>query len=393
MPVLPDLCYLYPKSAGLKRVIVSVINDLATDQRVDRTCTTLHEMGYEVLLVGRKLKHSMPLPEKPYRMHRMRLIFTRGAAFYAEYNFRLFLFLLFRRVDVLHSNDLDTLAANYLVSVLRRKPVVYDSHEYFTGVPELEHNPFAKRTWKRIESCIVPKLDHCFTVNKSIAGLFREDYGKDFHVMRNVPKRMKETAAVTRKELGMPEDKRILVLQGSGINIDRGSEELVRAMALLDDVYLLYIIGSGDVIPVLKEMIPALSLQEKVKLTGKLPYAQLLQYTRNADAGITVDKNTNINYRFSLPNKIFDYIQAGIPVLASDLVEIRRVIETYDVGVMIPEVTPEAIAQGINRMFADQEAWLRMKANTVRAAAELNWEEEQKVLVNVYRQIHPDAGR
>src|SRR5687768_1390322 len=96
-----------------KRIIVSVINDLVTDQRVNRTCRELHSMGYQVMLIGRKLPGSLPMPELPYPFKRMTLIFKRGAMFYAFFNMRLFLRLLFSKVDILWSNDLDTLLANY----------------------------------------------------------------------------------------------------------------------------------------------------------------------------------------------------------------------------------------------------------------------------------------
>src|SRR5690349_8034714 len=121
-----------------RRVVVSVINDLVTDQRVNRTCRELHEMGYEVLLVGRKLPGSMPMPSTAYSSRRMRLIFTTGALFYAAFNTRLFFKLLFTKAHILWSNDLDTLLANRWAAKLKGKPIVFDSHEFFTEVPELE---------------------------------------------------------------------------------------------------------------------------------------------------------------------------------------------------------------------------------------------------------------
>lgn len=320
-------------------------------------------------------------------MYRMRLLFTRGPFFYAEYNFRLLLFLLFRRAAVLHSNDLDTLPANYLAAKLKGAELVYDSHEYFTEVPELEHNAFAKKTWKRIERNIVPRLKYCITVNQSIADLFYRDYKKTFMVMRNVPMPAQTVASRTREELGMPVDKKILILQGSGINIHRGAEELVEALSLLDDQYCLYIIGSGDVIHLLQCMTDALKIEHKIIFLPRQPYDAMMQYTANADLGLTLDKDTNINYRYSLPNKIFDYIQAGIPVLASDLPEIRRVVNHYNIGKVLSEVTPECIARNVAGFLDDTESVTQARNNTRTAAAELNWENEKKVLIDIYRQL------
>ncbi len=363
-----------------KRIIVSVINDLATDQRVNRTCLELHQMGYEVLVIGRQLKTSMPMPPLPYSTKRMKLWVTKGAMFYAWYNWRLFWLLLFSKADIYWSNDLDTLLANRWASKIKGKPLVFDSHEYFTEVPELENNAFAKKVWKKIESSIVPKLKYCITVNESIAGLFKNKYGKDFMVIRNVPVKNTTPKQKNRKDLGMPEDKTILILQGSGINMHRGSEELVIAFKLLPENYHLYIVGSGDVIHILKKMTEDENLTAKITFVNKLPYNELIQYTMNSNAGITMDKNTNINYELSLPNKIFDYIQCGIPVISSDLIELRKVITKYQVGTLVKDVTPQQIANTIQIFFTTPLVYQQAKANTIKASQELNWDIEKKVL-------------
>jgi len=373
-----------------KKIIVSVINDLVTDQRVAKTCHTLYEAGYDVVLIGRKLPNSPPLTERPYQQVRMRLLFKKGPLFYAFFNIRLFFYLLFHRVDILHANDLDTLLANYLVSVLKRKPLVFDSHEYFTEVPELQHNPIAKKIWKTIERFIVPKLKHCITVNQSIALLFKQEYGVDFKVLRNLPPQNKSQQKESRQSLNLPENKFIILLQGNGINVDRGSEELVEAMQYLDDDFLLLIIGNGDVVPQLKKMAEEKKLQQRIRFIGRLPYNELKKYTSVADLGVTLDKDTNLNYRYSLPNKLFDYIQAGVPVLSSKLPELERIIQTYEVGELVDEVTPEAIATKIQYLAENKTklAWYAYQCQ--KAALELNWENEKLVLLDIYSTIEAE---
>lgn len=368
------------------KVIVSVINDLVTDNRVNRSCVTLVEAGYEVLMVGRKLRNSPPLPaDRPYKMHRMKLLFTTGPLFYAEYNMRLFLLLLFRKQDFLLSNDLDTLLANYLISRLKGKPVVYDSHEFFTGVPELQHNAFARKFWTRIERNIVPWLKWCITVNRSIADMYTEMYNVPFVVIRNVPIPLPEIPLKTRHELGMPEDKTVLLLQGSGINIHRGAEELVEAMTLLPEQFHLYIIGGGDVVKNLEELVNRFNLRERITFLPRQPYAAMMQYTRNADIGLSLDKDNNLNYKFSLPNKIFDYMQAGIPVIASDLPELRRIMDDYKIGRFIREVTPQTIAEMVLEMYGQPEALQAMRTECARAAQVFNWTEERKTQEELFR--------
>lgn len=364
--------------------IVSVINDLATDQRVERSCSLLHEMGYEVILIGRKLKNSPPLPHRPYAMKRMKLWFEKGAAFYAHYNLRLFFILLFNKADLLISNDLDTLLPNYLIARLKSIPLVYDSHEYFTGVPELEQRLRIQAVWRSIEKRIFPHLKHIITVNRSIARLYENEYGKSLKVVRNVPRKRETLPEHTRASLGLPENKTILILQGSGINVDRGAEEVVEAMRLLDG-FLLLIIGSGDVLPQLKEKTAAdASLSERLRFMPRMPYETLLHYTAAADIGLSLDKGNNLNYLYSLPNKLFDYIQCHTPVLASKLPEVARIVEEYDVGLTLEEPKPESIALAVQEMAADRKRMEKWQENCKIAAQSLCWENEREVLREVY---------
>ncbi|MBS3739705.1 MAG: glycosyltransferase, partial [Psychroflexus sp.] len=162
----------------MKRVIVAVTNDLVTDQRVHKVCQFLERTGFDVLLVGRKQRKSLPLEKRSYRTARMKLLFESGPLFYAEYNMRLFLFQLFHRSHLLVANDLDTLLATWLASRIQGNPVVYDAHEYYCGTPELVTRPFVQSIWRSIERWIFPKLKDVITVNGSIASLYEKEYGK-----------------------------------------------------------------------------------------------------------------------------------------------------------------------------------------------------------------------
>lgn len=372
----------------MKRVIVSVINDLSTDQRVHKTCNTLHALGYNVLLVGRKQRKSQPLLPRRYKVKRMPLIFEKGMLFYLEYQIRLFWVLISHHSSILVSNDLDTLLPNYIVSRLKRRELVYDTHELFCEVPELQYRPLKRGIWKFIERHIFPHLKYIFTVNDSIANIYKEEYNVPIRVVRNVPLLADQQRSVkkTKQQLGIPEDKKIIILQGAGINVNRGAEEAVEAMQYVYDAVLL-IIGSGDVIDLLKQLVVDLNLSEKVIFIGKIPFQELCQYTRHADLGLTLDKGTNLNYKYSLPNKLFDYIHAGVPVLSSDLVEIKKIISRYDIGDYIDRHEPEHIAKKISTIL-NAEAILQLwKKNTKIAAENLNWEKEEQQLTAVYKQF------
>ncbi len=340
-------------------------------------------MGFDVVLVGRKFKNSLSVAGRPYKTKRMRLVFNKGPLFYAEFNIRLLFYLLFHKFDVLTSNDLDTLLPNYLAARIKGKPVVYDSHEYFTEVPELVNRPRVQKIWRKIEEFIFPKLGDVFTVNDSIASLFEKKYGKRPYVVRNVPYFGKVKKEKSRKELGIPDDKFILILQGAGINIHRGAEEMVDAMQYIDNAVLL-IVGGGDVIDILKEKAEKPEIKGKVIFKNRQPYDDLMQFTVNSDMGLTLDKSNNINYQYSLPNKLFDYIKAGIPVLASDLLEIKTIIKKYNIGDFIPDHKPEKIAGKVNEIINNKKQFEEWKANTAIAFKKLNWQKESETIKKVY---------
>lgn len=365
------------------RAVVSVTNDLVTDQRVHRSCMLLTEMGFSVLLIGRVRRNSLNAGKRPYNIKRIKLLFEKGVLFYASFNLRLFFILLLNRADLYYSNDLDTLLPNFLVSRLKRKRLIYDSHEYFTGVPELQNRPWVQKVWKTLEKIIFPKLQNTITVNRSIAKLYFEQYGVMPHVVRNIPDYISEPVKqISKEDIGLPVNMRIALLQGSGINIDRGAEEAVEAMQYVDNILLL-IIGDGDVIGLLKERVNQLELNDKVRFIPKVPYAELKSYTMLADGGLTLDKDTNINYRLSLPNKLFDYIHAGIPILASDLPEVRDVIVKFDIGLLTQSHDPKLLASFIEKLVFDDKSRKVWKENLKVAKSALCWEQEKLILKTV----------
>jgi glycosyltransferase involved in cell wall biosynthesis len=369
-------------------VIVSVTNDVATDQRIKRFCQTLFEAGYEIVVTGRLLRGSLPTDDRPYRVRRVRHWFNRGPLFYAEYNIRLFVFLMRARYDMLHSNDLDTLPANYLASRVRKKILLYDSHEYFTEVPELSNRPRIKRIWEAIEKYIFPRLDHITTVSNSIAMAYREKYGKEPCVIRNVPERPAFAGTLSRSSFSLPENKKLVILQGTGINRDRGAEEAVRAMEYVDNT-ILVIAGRGDILPRLSgEVEKSLLLKDRVVFIPTLPYGELMQLTALCDAGLSLDKDTNLNYRYSLPNKLFDYIAAGIPVVASPLPEVRHIIEKYNAGLVIDNHSPAEIAAKIKTLLFEKPP-VYWQENLRNAAMALNWDNEKHKLLDIYNRLLP----
>lgn len=370
-----------------KKAIVSVTNDLFTDNRVHKICLFLEKQGYHVTLVGRKRKTSPDLEERSYRTKRLKLFNESGALFYAEFNLRLFFYLITHKADLLVANDLDTMLANYTASKFKpMAKLVYDSHEYFTEVPELIERPKVQKFWEGIESWIFPKLSTIYTVNESIANLYKEKYKKDIFVVRNISPVWKQDVIPSKTELGIPENKFLIIIQGAGINIHRGAEEAVEAMKLVQDAVLM-IVGDGDVVPQLKKYVNDYDLQDKVLFFGKIPYSEMMAFTHYSSIGLTLDKPNNLNYKYSLPNKVFDYIHSGTPIICTDLIEITKIVDKHKIGLVLEEFTPESLAEKINYLKDHPDVLEEMKNNCLLAAEIENWEHESRILEEIYPAI------
>lgn len=363
----------------MKEVAVSVTNDLSNDQRVQRSIALLQELGFSVTFIGRQLPDSKEF--KPhYRTKRFKLPFRTGFLFYAAYNLRLFWHFLWRRYDLYFSNDLDTLWPNAWAARLYGKPLIYDSHEYFTGVPEIQDRPLVKAVWTKLEKMLLPQVDAMITVNESIADLYEAEYGLRPTVVRNISAQQTEIVKRNRADLNLPEEAFILINQGAGINVDRGVEEALLALHQLPEEVILLLVGKGDVLPKVKALAAEQGLSDRLIHRLPVPYAELLTYTAAADLGLSLDKDSNLNYRYSLPNKLFDYLKAGIPVLGSEVVEVKRLIERYHFGLSVaPE--PTAIAQAVKEIRQDPQRFAEGRA---RALAENSWSKEREKLRPIF---------
>ena len=360
----------------MKRIIISVTNDLVTDQRVGKTCELLSETGYDVLLVGRKLKKSFSI-QRNYRTKRFRLLFNKGILFYTEYNIRLFLFLLFTKKDMLFSNDLDTLLPNYIIGKLQNKKLVFDSHELFSEIPELVNKQQVKKVWLFLEKTIIPKLQNVITVSDSIKNHYHNLYGISAIVIRNIPK----IEHINQKNFEIDaEGKKVILYQGS-VNIGRGIELMIDTMALLDE-YLFIVIGDGDIIAQLKEKVSNLSLHNKVKFIGKKTPNELKKLTPNATIGMSLEEDLGLNYRYALPNKIFDYLHANVPVIVADLPEMRSLIKKHPIGEILIERTPKTLAKTIINMTN-----ISYEKELKTAKKELNWSKEKEKLISIFSKL------
>lgn len=362
----------------MTQILFTVTNDLTYDQRMDRICTVLAREGYDVLLIGRKKKNSAELKSKPYKQKRIPCLFNKGKFFYVEYNLRLFFVLLFSKFDILCSIDLDTILPGYLVAKIRGRKFVYDAHEYFTEVIEVVNRPLIKKIWTSIEAFVVPRTKYAYTVSAGLKKLFEEKYLTKFEVIRNVPF-LEPQEKVDKKE-------RHLVYIGA-VNEGRGLEELLEVMPFID--CKLYIYGDGDLYEELQEKVRLNGLSERVKFFGYVDPKQLKVFTQQAYIGVLLLRNQSLSYYYSLANKFFDYMHAGIPQVVIDFPEYKTINEEFKVA-ELASLEKDSIIQAINKLLHDENYYNQLKENCCKAREVYNWQKESVRLIEFYKKVVED---
>jgi len=358
---------------SVKSIIFTVTNDLVTDQRTQRIAGTFAETGFSVQLVGRRLTNSSSVSHLGFPVKRFRCLFNKGKLFYLEYNLRLFLWLCFQRFDCLWAVDCDTAWPSRLVSVLRRKPWVFDAHELFSSVPEVIHRMAVQRIWQQTEKMAFSKASLCVTVGPALALWFDEEYGRKVEVVRNMP--------LLKKALPYRPDENSFVLYQGALNEGRGLENLIKAMHRVD--CRLLIAGEGDLSIKLRQHVADEGLQGKVVFLGKLKPADLSALTASARVGYNVSEPAGRSYQLSLNNKFFDYVHAGLPSLINPFEEYVRLNNEMEVG-LITEPEVNAIAANLQLLLNNDDLHLRLSQNCLKAREIWNWEKEQVQLLTIF---------
>jgi len=346
---------------------------------MQRICSSLARNGYAVTLVGRRRSNSPPLTDQPYRQKRIRCWFNRGKLFYAEYNIRLFFFLLFHRADLLCAIDLDTILAVYRASAWKKTKRVYDAHELFTEMKEVITRPAIQQSWLRIECSMVPRFAHGYTVSEGIAREFEKRYGVRYETIRNMP-----VLSAEEPVLAPLEEPYIIFYQGA-VNEGRCFEQLIPAMKMVPA--RLVVCGDGNFMPQLKELVRTHGLTDRVILKGMCTPEQLKSAAARAHIGVGIAEREGLNQYLALPNKFFDYIHAGLPQVTMQYPAYEELNKLYHVAVLIGDNKPEIIAAALNNLLHDPVVMQSMRQNCLRARRELHWESEEKKLLQFYQRI------
>jgi len=366
----------------MRTVFITISNNLIYDQRMQKTALSLQKAGYMVKIIGRNFEKNssdnssaINLSQNEYHHLLIQCFFNKKALFYLEFNLRLIIYLLFQKFDILCAVDTDTLAACAIISQIKRKPLIFDSHELFAEVPELENRQLVKKCWQSIEKIFIPKAKICYTVSTSLSNILSNKYRKNFEVIRNLPYLNKRTINLTTKG-------EYLIYQGA-VNKGRGLEELILAMQSID--FPLVIAGNGDILVKVKRMAEELELTNKINFTGYLLPEKLKNLTQNAFAGYNLLDEKSKSYYFSLSNKYFDYMQQAIPSLSNPFPEYKKIEEQFQVGILL-NTNSQEIINAVGLLHKNESFYLQLRENCVKARNNFCWEIEEKKLLELYEQ-------
>lgn len=362
-----------------RSIIISVTNEIAYDQRMLKTAQTLVDNGFEVSIVGRMKRSSSAtdLKHVSFNTYRFDLFFSSGKFFYLEYNLRLIFYLMFQSADIYCAVDLDTILPNYIISKLKGKPLIYDAHEYFTEVPELQGRAFEKSIWKWIERRTLPYCDKIYTVSQGIADMFQNEYKKHVEVICNFPRKQTKLFDVHKEN--------IIIYQGD-LNEGRGLEMAIKAMDNLPN-WKLWIVGDGYHRMVLESIVNQLQFNERVVFWGKKTPVELKDLTNKAKFGINLLENKGLNYYYSLANKFFDFIQAGVIPISMNFPEYRRIQEQYNCSILIEQLDESEFLASFQSVISDENKYCDLVKNCDIAASFLTWENQEEKLCSIYNNV------
>lgn len=350
------------------KIILAVLNDLAIDQRVHKIALSFQERGYEVVVVGVLRKDSREI-NRAYPTHRITVKNLSGPKFYFEFNRSLYHYLSDIDYDILWANDLDVLMGAYVSVKKKRKSgkevkLIYDSHELFPELPELVGRRFKKNLWTLLEKFLISRVDEGVTVCPSIQEILTNKSNIPFRLLRNMP--IDDCSSEKRSSL----DEKVLIYQGA-VNLGRGLKLMIDSLEFND--FRLMIVGGGDCFEDIQEYASTRPFSDRIDIVGRVPFEELKTYTRKASIGLSLEEDLGLNYRFALPNKIFDYVRCGLPSIVSDLPEMGNLVRSMGIGEVLVDRTPQGLSSLVLEVYQNRYSYVTQIEN---ATSQLHWDND-----------------
>lgn len=370
--------------SGRKRICFTFVGDIERDSRLRRFATAAAER-YDVHVLALHTRDVVApegvtlhrlMPEHPSLRRSLPAFWRRGGTLAKSLNADLYL-----------ASDLYSLPVAARAARARGVPLFFDSRELYTHIAALHGRTLTQRFWRTILRMYARRAAMLFTVNEAIADILRGE-GYTVRVLRNLPDRIvREKTDRIRLALNIPATQRIVLSQG-GIQQGRGALLAVRAVAALPECALVFL-GDGAMSTEVVEEARRQGCAHRVHILPAVPSAEVLTWTASADVGLCLIEDLGLSYRLSLPNKLFEYIAAGVPVLGSDLPEIARVVRAFDVGCIVPADDAAAVSLALAELLNSPERLAQYREHCLAHAPALQWQQERATLLDALGAILP----
>ena len=370
-------------------ICMVAFSDLRFDYRIYREAFSLVEAGHKITVFCTAFDKQPIEGWENIKIHLLQI--DRSQSLRKLYP--LFWRWAFKRLksinaDVFHAHDLDTLLPCAWAARRFNKPLIYDSHEFWTEQSSLVNRPLIQTFWTQLEKHLIPKVDRIITVSQAIAHSLNQKYpdAPSATVIRNLPLYQSfEKSNRIRSELNISRKSPVVLYQG-GFLFDNGLREQIKAAKGFGNAVFV-LIGSGPCEKELKSLVAKEGLREKVFFIDRVPFSELHSYTCSADLGLCLIKNSGRSFYHSLPNKLFEYIMGGLPIIGSNFPEIENVINKTGVGTTLDPTDIDCIALEVRNILKNQQDLSQKHLSAISASKIYNWEKESDVLLKLYSEL------
>jgi glycosyltransferase involved in cell wall biosynthesis len=299
--------------------------------------------------------------------------------FYIEFNIRLLIGISRQKADLIWAADFFSLPACFIAAKWMNARIYYDSREVYTGIYGISTRPLLKKLVYYLEKWLIQRTDRVFVTGLMDMEVIQTLYGiRHVHLLRNLPRRLKRISPFQFDFIRKSDVSLILCYQGTLVH-GRGISTCLKIAERLP-ICGLVLLGWGEHIDEYKKKAESMKISDRVWFPGKIPQNQLIRYTAGADIGLALIDDVSLNNRLALPNKLFEYIMAGIPVLVSDCPQMVDIVNKFQVGAVIQNNDPEIAASVIKHWTDNPRLYQKLKNNCIKASETLNWEVEFKTI-------------
>ncbi|MCH7973815.1 MAG: glycosyltransferase [Bacteroidetes bacterium] len=364
-----------------KSICISFLGNIDYDSRTRNIYQTLKAQNYIVNVISFDwLTNNFNTQLGEVTIYKLSKNFS-SLLFYIKFSTLLLKRLINIKSAIYFAEDIYTLPIVTIFAKLKGAKVFYDCRELFGYLAGLKKRKILQFLLKIIERLFITHVDLIITTGELDSEFIEKEYGlTKTIVIRNLPKYYKPLKPINFCQLlNIPTEKKILLYQGVVLH-GRGLKYIFEALTELKN-YVLIILGAGEELTYYKSLSKKLVIENKIYFLGKIKQNELLKYTAGADIGLSLIENLSLSYYYALPNKLFEYVMAEIPVLVSNLPQMEKVVNTYEIGLTVKDSNTEEIKNALKKL-EEETFYKKIKNNCKKASNDLNWENEVKKLLS-----------